>query len=444
MRSLWDEVREEQQRQVPEAVTSSAVFGDMYDNPVPCRMNESSCSLADLRRGNIADIHPGGGARCIFGSEFFFRVFPGDPDKLMIHLDGGGACWDEMTTTQGITACVPECVVRPMYGAFNTCPHPNGANPFEGYTVILVPQCGGDLHAGNVTHPTWKHPMYPNASVEQRGLINMRSVLEWVKANTAPKLTHFAFSGESAGAIGVQIWSPTILRELSYDRATILSDSYVGVFPDNFQGHIFKNLGVCDSGLLFGENLKKCREGTITIPDVFTAAIQEFPDVLFGNINSKHDSTQVMFYNAALGSMRIAKAMEWCGDVDPNECDLSSAPMDIMEVGSTLEGMEYHQRIEEIIERLSHNPNYISYLLSGDSHVSLPTMYGNCSYLDYTHTDDTHWLGDRDGDQRHSAQSWTRHFFAPIKESKSSRCETFNEGEIDDFCREEQEQHVSA
>lgn len=424
---------------IQQAAGTADVSGAIMDETVAnCTLNTSSCGMAEFAKGNVTNVFPGGKTRCIFGDEFFFRVFPGASDKLLIHLDGGGACWDEVTTVM-TTTCVTNCIVRPMYGAFNTCP---GGNPFDGYTVIFVPHCSGDMHVGNVARP-WTPSRNPDANIEQRGLLNFRSVLDWAKANMAPKLAHLAFSGESAGAIGMKMWTPTVLRALPHERASVLADSYIGIFPDNFQGGIFKDFGVCDAGLLDGEMQEKCQRGEATIPEVFNSVIKEFPGVTFGSLNSKQDASQVMFFGVAVGSQRVRKAKAYCGDVDPDECDLSAAPPDVLEEGPSLDGVEYHRRIEEVIEMYSQNPNYVSYLQSAGSHTLLPFTFGNCSYLDYSNVlPGTYFLDGRDGAQRWSIQNWTRHFFNPAERRKSSACERFTrELDDDDYCRDKQVLH---
>jgi len=422
------------------ATPTFVVRGDAYSAVAlsffsTCRMDRSACRLADLDPGRTALIFPGNRTRCIFGGDFMFQVQPGAADKLLIHLSGGGACWDEMTTSVR-PACSTSAQPTVLMGLFNRCP---GENPFQGYTVVHVPHCSGDLHAGDVQRP-WRNPANKRIPVEQRGYANVRSVLDWVKANMAPQLSELAFTGESAGAIGVQVWSRTVLTELKYSRARVLSDSYVGVFPQGFEGEVFRDLGVCSTGLLQGEFEQECQRQSTAIVDIFDATIRDFPDVAFGNLNSKHDITQIMFHNLALMTQRITQAEGFCRSHGENECDLADVPHDFSKADVSLDQRGYHRRMEAILEQYGRHPNYASYVMSGDAHVLAPSVFGDCPYVDYSSVGATsYWIDGRKGRQRLRVQSWTASFFRS-PDGRSSFCENLLEaaGDADDWCRLEQ------
>jgi len=398
-----------------------------------------ACSIKERPRAERYSVYPGGDTRCIFGGDYKFMVIPGDSDKLLLHFDGGGACWDEMTTVD-LTACVTEAGLPPWVGAYNkfTEVTEGKPNPFEGYTAVLIPHCSGDLHTGSVRR-SFRNKVDADTPVEQRGYNNARAVIDWVKANIAPKLSHFAISGESAGAIGLGAWGKTLLSEFQYERATLLADSYVGIFPDGFQGPVFHDLGACETGLLKGKQLEMCRNNETTVSGLFRDVINEFagsPNVLFGSFNSKHDVVQTAFYNTAAGSMRVKKALAYCGPVDINECDLNGAPAEVMEDIPLLEDTEYHRRMEEVVEQYGQNSNYVSYLMSGGSHTMQAFAFGRVPLLDYSQVQGG-WLGGADGEQRQSAQQWLRDFYGPSA-AKGSHCERMLQDE-DDWCREAQE-----
>jgi len=400
-----------------------------------CRMNQSSCRLGEMPQGEATAVYPGGSTRCLFGHDFMFQVFPGARDKLLLHLEGGGACWDELTTSMA-QACTYTAEPSEILGFYNRC---EGGNPFDDYTVVFVNHCSGDLHAGNATRP-WANPFIPNMAIEQRGAVNMRSVIDWIKDNMESHLSTFAFTGESAGAIGVQVWASTLLKEFSYEQAQVLADSYVGIFPDGFQSEIFKELGVCNASLLSGEAAEKCHAGNITIPDVFAGVIEEFPDVVFGSFGSKQDQAQVIFHNVALTTQTMKKVQAWCGEEDAMTCDISGAPPELTEPPVPMEGTTFHLKAEAILESYSQQPNYVSYLQSGGAHSMLTTGFGRCPFINYDMLGPAnYWLGGRDGAQRWSAQNWTTNFFRPHR-NKNSACERLI-GDDDDWCEPKQALH---
>ena len=62
------------------------------DAAVPPRM-----ALPMPEPGVWETIYPGGDTICSRGDEYRFYLRGGDPRKLMIYFQGGGACWNELT-----------------------------------------------------------------------------------------------------------------------------------------------------------------------------------------------------------------------------------------------------------------------------------------------------------------------------------------------------------
>ena len=74
-------------------------------------------------------------------------------------------------------------------------------------------------------------------------------------------------SGASAGSQATQEWAATLLRELKYDAAGVVADSFISVFPDGTEGTLIGEWGMCDVGLLQGDLLEACRAKTLTYAD---------------------------------------------------------------------------------------------------------------------------------------------------------------------------------
>jgi len=279
-------------------------------------------------------------------SGYAFAVKPRDEDKLLIFFEGGGACWN------GISSAVGACYVhtaraRPVAGVMDhTVPY----NPFRDHTTVFISACSGDLHAGNVTQT------YPDPSgrpVEQHGYHNVRATLDWIKENMGSRpLSSLTVLGESAGSIGVQVWSATLLSELRYERASVVADSYVGAFPPGFTGPVFQALNVCGTGLLdFNADVRrKCDTGALTVPDVFEAAMAAFPAVSFGSLDAKYDRVQRDYYK--LTGLSMGKPRE-------------------------LSPPEFHLNIILILSHYSTYPNHGHFLLSSQWHPYAYQVFRN-------------------------------------------------------------------
>jgi hypothetical protein len=167
----------------------------------------------------------------------------------------------------------------------------NPLNPYKDWSVLHINYCGGDGHAGNATRD-YKLNGEP---VEQKGYYNALAAINWAKTNFGGQLKNFAVSGASAGSIGTQAWARTLLTEFKYDKAHVLLDSYMGVFPDGVQTGVFKDMGICSTDLLGPELLDRCNKGGVTLQQILLNAMDTFPDVPFVQIQSKVDAVQMGF-----------------------------------------------------------------------------------------------------------------------------------------------------
>ena len=176
---------------------------------------------------------PGGNTGCLLG-DYVFRVWRGNSSKVLLTFDGGGSCWNWPTFVGAM--CSP--AVGFNWAGIMKIQDPG--NPFYGYTLVEVVYCSGDAFAGASEH-FWIMPAQSaSAWKPMKGYANTLSVMEWTKAQfegpepglTSP-LESFVISGESAGALGVQLWQAAILERFKgryQDKKTIfIADSFLGL-----------------------------------------------------------------------------------------------------------------------------------------------------------------------------------------------------------------------
>jgi len=136
------------------------------------------------------------GASCADSSPYYIYIRHGDPSKLLIHFQGGGACWNK-TTCFGLPLTSRRD--RPdFYSNFYVGPHLRG-NPFNEHTYVYLPYCTGDLHAG--THTAH----YGSREMKHWGRINVDKAFSWIEANKdslVSRADEVNVYGESAGALG--------------------------------------------------------------------------------------------------------------------------------------------------------------------------------------------------------------------------------------------------
>jgi hypothetical protein len=172
---------------------------------------------------------PGGETSCADGSEFTFWTRPADPSRVVLFLEGGGACWDA-------TMCAFSDAEPPMYdwnitggddpvfkgGIFDLS---NPANPLAGYSFVYVPYCTGDVHLGDASRD-----YSPTLTVEHKGFANGSTALGHLAASY-PNATQVVIVGVSAGSVAAPVYAGLASDALPAAQIIVLADSS-GAYPD--------------------------------------------------------------------------------------------------------------------------------------------------------------------------------------------------------------------
>jgi len=140
------------------------------------------------------------GTTCANGTPAGFGInFPPAPStELFVYFQGGGACWDE-TTCFTLKSAVN---IETTYDAAKLAADLGGAqadrsagNVFGRATLVWVPYCTGDLHAGIETRTYGAH------TVHHTGATNTQHFIDALKA-TVPDASKIWVAGSSAGGYG--------------------------------------------------------------------------------------------------------------------------------------------------------------------------------------------------------------------------------------------------
>ncbi|MBI1258479.1 MAG: hypothetical protein GC204_13510 [Chloroflexi bacterium] len=238
------------------------------------------------------EVTPGGGAVCARGTPYTFFVRAGDPKKLLIFFEGGGACWNDETCAPN-SGLFDEVVEGGEANAYNQgiLATANPENPLAGYTTIFVTYCTGDYHLGT------KEVTYSNGTVEHKGSVDATAALNWTFANyKAP--SDIVIAGCSAGAIGSIYYAPTVARHYRSARLTQFGDAGVGVINPDWGG--FDVWGV--------KNRRASPDQYIA--SLYTGASRSYPRDRFGEYTTYNDSTQTNYYVLTGAVMAWPLAME--------------------------------------------------------------------------------------------------------------------------------------
>lgn len=155
------------------------------------------------------DVHkfanPGRGPICMRGGDFFVETREGPSDDLMIFLEGGGVCLDEVCA---VTA-TPLLSLRAMaagdlVGIGGLLDKSDANNPVADYDLVHTPYCDGSIFLGDVDRElsdgndlNGTHDM-----AYQRGLLNLTATME-VAHRTFPSPRRIVLAGSSGGSYGV-------------------------------------------------------------------------------------------------------------------------------------------------------------------------------------------------------------------------------------------------
>ena len=258
----------------------------------PAMGDEISPALDDLSPG-WNTIKPGGETRCANGEPYQFSVKKGDPQKLMVFFNGGGACssgdvCDVNTepTTYRHLADMPHNDPNTRDGAFAL---DNAQNPFRDWAQVFVSYCTGDVHLGAKDH-TYEKSDGSTILIHHRGKANAQTALDWIFANIDTPERIFV-SGGSAGAIAAPYYA-SILAGIYKESEIVHFSGGAGGFGGDPAAGLPPSWGVAtDVPAPFTDDVA----GTTDFLDFYRIAAKHHPRIRFHQYNTAYDAVQEKF-----------------------------------------------------------------------------------------------------------------------------------------------------
>jgi hypothetical protein len=322
--------------------------------------------------GSQRVIHPGcsggpvcatdpstGEQRCHAGRrDFSFFARLGDPGRLLVFFDGGGACWD-----------ANNCIVDPTYdrevnetaealgradGIFDL---KNRRNPFADWTMVFIPYCTGDAHWGSrdtsYVDEQGILASTPGGSVviHHRGFDNflaVRKVISEFYAARGAGPRQLLVTGSSAGGYGALLGFPWLRDVLPQADATLFMDSAVGVIEPGFFARAFAPTDGGEGVWGVAANLPSWIPGADGLlsqpPSDFTVATlaliaNEYPDSRIGGYTSSWDVVQTQF---ARVMRNIDNPDTWSQLTRDDFCSWHLASQDILGRAAALPNYRYY------------------------------------------------------------------------------------------------------
>lgn len=281
---------------------------------------------SDLPAGEWTQMLPGGDTICSNGTPYSYFVRPAatESDKLLIHFQGGGACWfGQICDIQG---------ENPTYDPFvDESDHPinyagifnfdNEENPFADYNMVMVPYCTADVHVGN-TDTTYEIAATDTTPAKEvtifhRGYVNATTVLDWTFNNVADPDTVFV-TGCSAGSIPSPFYAAMIAEQYPAARIEQLGDASGGYRNPTLAQQIWANWGTLD---ILPESYA---EAGITIDNLTFETFYQmtgsmYPEITMTQYNTAGDAVQLGFL--ALSGMTDTPLIDL---LEPNFADIKA------------------------------------------------------------------------------------------------------------------------
>jgi len=316
--------------------------------------NTNSAAITGLHANQWTWV-PFADAKCRDGSSTGIAINLGsNSDKLMIFLQGGGACFNATTCTGN-----PSSFAAADFGALDVvctgsedhkCTNVNSGildrtnptNPVKDWNYVFVPYCTGDVHGGNNPVGT-----VPGVAGTQQfvGYANIGLYLARL-APTFPSTKRVLLTGVSAGGFGsVAAYGP-IARAFASAQVDMVDDSGPPMSDPYLAGclqDLWRQTWGLDSTLL-PDCGGECSNIATRFLDLYQHQIKTHPGAYFGQVESTDDNATTSYFgfgiNRCAGYQQLSEAQFTAG-------------------------------LQDMESRLSSYSNTGAFVFSGSAHTSL-------------------------------------------------------------------------
>jgi len=235
------------------------------------------------------------GAHCGNGAGYSIFIRKGDPEKIVIHLQGGGACWDYASCFGLVKMAFlePREIDAPGEAIKSI---DSKVSPVSDFTYIFLPYCTGDLWVG--THIVNYESGHRKKRVRHVGYRNLNFIFKQLIADELIDLnliTNIVLYGHSAGAMGVLFnleFFNNYFSNIKYKTAVLDSpglhfgDKFVTQFSQPLQNDLHRSFS--EVGLSF--------DGSGFFAKTFSNVCENYPGWTIGVLQGGRDFvTSIIF-----------------------------------------------------------------------------------------------------------------------------------------------------
>ncbi len=259
-------------------------------------------------------VEPGGESICSTGAPYAFYFHPGDPKKIMVYFDGGGACWSRETCDPTLrtvthTPYVIDSIDNPglknpgitgaSWGGLFDFDHPE--NPVRDYSVLMIPYCTADTHLGDQITTYRQDTLDPTTiDINHKGYINTLTALNWLEKHIDQPEKLFV-TGVSAGSLASPVYASLLADRYPTADVVQLGDASGG-YKSNSVSETFTAWG----GEKVFDAIFPDRDTTLapSFETSFIWAQNRHPNLVLSQYNAAFDDVQG-FFLALLGETGV-------------------------------------------------------------------------------------------------------------------------------------------
>ena len=179
----------------------------------------ASTDVGDGWTKHTFDPDGGDGPICIAGTPYSAFTRQGNPSRLLIFEQGGGACWQDFYFCNILAEAQEPPVARVGIWDFDS-----KDNPFADYSIVYMPYCDGSTFSGDNDVVDASFPFGPVRF--HRGLRNQSAAMDLAKS-MFPNASRITVAGSSAGGVGAAGFAPFLARFAfgNTKKLTVLNDA---------------------------------------------------------------------------------------------------------------------------------------------------------------------------------------------------------------------------
>lgn len=306
-------------------VSTSAAPGTSAATTAPSTESTTPVTTAPATTAASAAVEPwtavpgGPDCMCSDGSEFELWERPADTRRVVLYLEGGGACFDAFTCGPDTATFTQRLELGSDPGATGIFDDSDPRNPVAGHSIVYVPYCTGDAHLGDNTVEYTE-----TLTIEHNGFVNASAGLDLLVENY-PDAEQVVVVGLSAGSIPAPAFAGLVADALPDADVVSIGDSSAA-YPDvpTLNVDIGGRWGVFGNVPDWPVN-DGLEPQDWSIPRLTIAAGTQHPDITFARFDYDADNVQSIF----LGLTGTPPEVSLLANMDDTEAQIEAAGVDV-------------------------------------------------------------------------------------------------------------------